>query len=224
MKLAPEIIDASPEEGMDSSKANIGLVGLELDKNERSKHWMAVPSDPEEDVNHDLKLHQVIVGNKASRDQEQCIEVEFYSAERKKITMPLAYLQRGKKNAQRLDMQFPAGTLFHLTEGDGPIFLLGSHVISTSPEDDIIDSEDIEEEEEEDDDEGGEGNEVIGRDIDFEKNPITGEIDEQGSKKRKQDGDRENGGEPKKLKSTPQHANSDMDDEGEESGGAGGMD
>ncbi|CAG7721520.1 unnamed protein product [Allacma fusca] len=184
---------------------------------------MAIPADPEEDVNHDLKLHQVIVGKKASRDEEQCIEVEFYSADRKKITMPLAYLQRGKKNYQRLDMQFPAGTLFHLTEGDGPIYLLGSHVISTSPEDDIIESEDVEEEEEEDDDETGDGNEIIGRDIDYETKPGAGELDELGSKKRKQDGDRENGGEPKKLKSTPQNANSDLDDEGEENGGDGAM-
>jgi len=199
--------EVAPFHAMEPGKANIGLVTLKLSGEDKSRTWTVNKAEPDEEVTHDLKLHQIILDRKAVKDEEQIVEVEFMGADRQKVTLPLAYLIRGKTDQQRLDVQFPAGTAFSLAEGNGPVWLLGSHVISTNGDDDVVESEDLEEEvdEEEDEEENG-----------IEENAAGGEqvsADESGSKKRKQDGERENGSEAKKIKSTSQNAKSDVDEE-----------
>jgi len=174
---------------MNTEEAHLGLINVELSGTDRSKTWLNELDDDE--VSHVLRLHQIIIGTTAAKGEEQVIEAEFLASGGKKSTTPLAYLKRGEMNSVQMDVHFPAATTFRLAEGKGPVFILGSHIVAPTPEEDVAESEDIEEEEDDEED-------VENGDLD-EKHLEHGLLEEN-LKKRKPEGEHENGVDTKKFK------------------------
>jgi len=125
---------------------------------------VAEPQDYEV-LKHFLILKRAIVGASAKENEGNLVSVEVDDPEvKEKVAFPLVYLTKGKDSQAPVDLSFPdvseLGVKFTLTEGAGPVHIIGYHFIDRVPTD-PEDAQDDEGEEEEDEESAAHAVEMV---------------------------------------------------------------
>ncbi|XP_025106625.1 mitotic apparatus protein p62-like isoform X2 [Pomacea canaliculata] len=113
---------------------------------------------------HTLFLKVVTLGKAAVSKEENIVQVEAVNYNNITVKQPLVNMVAGVNNTVALDMSFSGKfkTVFRLTEGSGPVYLSGHHLVEVPKEDFSQDDSfngdevtEISEEHDDDDDEEG---------------------------------------------------------------------
>jgi len=115
-----------------------------------------VPAGDTEGVRHTLLLRRAILGHTAKENEANLITAVVEDPDVKEaVSFPLVYLTKGKESQCKLDLTFPEvqdlGVSFNLTEGSGPIHLVGYHFVERITSDDEDYNGEAEEMDEEED-------------------------------------------------------------------------
>lgn len=102
------------------------------------------------DATHKLLLRQILLGPTAEADDLNVVEIETVSV-KGKVKIPIAVLKASGTSQIRVDLEFPdSPVIFTLTQGKGPVHILGQHLEQLTEEEINMDEG---EDEEDDDDE-----------------------------------------------------------------------
>lgn len=104
------------------------------------------------DNSHKLLIKQILLGPEAKDGELNVIEVEALTI-RDKVKIPIAVLKADGQRQISVDLEFPdSPVIFTLTQGTGPVHLLGEHLEQLQGEVDLHEEEDLDDEEDENDD------------------------------------------------------------------------
>ncbi|XP_038219454.1 nucleoplasmin-like protein isoform X2 [Colias croceus] len=118
--------------------------GVTLSSSHQSETW-----DPEAKAeyprNNKLLIRTALLGPDAKPDELNVVQVETMCLQ-DAIKIPVAILKVGETRQARLDIEFPdAPVTFTLTQGSGPVHLIGQHLLGALVEE-FEDMEEMEEE------------------------------------------------------------------------------
>ncbi|ODN06524.1 Nucleoplasmin-like protein ANO39 [Orchesella cincta] len=154
------------------------MFAVELKAGSRTEYeWDPVNSSflkkqPEADENEafrqTLVIRRAVIGPSAKENETNMVSVEITDPETETVTFPMVYLTQGKELQSTVDLTFPEQPLikvkFILTQGTGPVHLVGYHfverIVVDDPDYEAEEAEEVEEDEMEDlEDETKENNE-----------------------------------------------------------------
>ncbi|CAH4037010.1 nucleoplasmin-like protein isoform X2 [Pieris rapae] len=118
--------------------------GVTLSSSHQSETW-----DPEAKADYPrsnkLLIRTALLGPDAKPDELNVVQVETMCLQ-DSIKIPVAILKVGETRQARLDIEFPdAPVTFTLTQGSGPVHLIGQHLLGALVEE-FEDMEEMEEE------------------------------------------------------------------------------
>jgi nucleophosmin 3 len=124
-------------------------------------------------LRHTLLLRRAVVGSSAKENEGNLVSVEVEDPDVIENTaFPLVYLAKGKEAQAPIDLTFPEvnelGVTFTLSEGSGPVHIIGYHFVERVPGDYNSEAED--------DDMDGEGEENVDEDEPISKENITEQL------------------------------------------------
>lgn len=116
-----------------------------------------MPSSDSSMVRQSLHIERIILGKDAKDNELNLVSAEVNNAlapvEYRKSSFPMAYLTKGKEWQSSMHLSFPyhyfgseVNVKFELTEGSGPVHIIGYHLVEPQPIDYPDDSEDEAEE------------------------------------------------------------------------------
>ena len=166
-----------------------------------SKEFMWSPEEPVEKdssednlpikANHRLLIKNAILMPTAKKDEVTVVQIESEGYKQEKLTVPICAMKGGKDFQNYVDLLVPCPAKISLLQGEGPIYLIGSH---------CVDYDGYKEVDDEDDDEATEDEEAAESEAmkESEESKGTPSKEGSGSTKRKASGDQPKSDEKKK--------------------------
>lgn len=109
----------------------------ELSKEKRIAKWEIDADDGDSDfLCHTLFLKQAVLGASAVDDETNIVSVETKDFYMQNVKQPIVSLTSGVTNSCMLDLNFSSEipVTFHLTSGNGPVYITGAHLVEFPPE------------------------------------------------------------------------------------------
>ncbi|XP_040565808.1 nucleoplasmin-like protein ANO39 isoform X2 [Lepeophtheirus salmonis] len=104
-----------------------------LDKKNPEHNWSPPDSDSEDiddSIIHKLRIKNAFLSSKAKKEDEfNTIELETTGYKEEEIKCPLVMMKSSSTSQCTVDLSFNRSVKFTLTEGNGPIHLVGSHIL-----------------------------------------------------------------------------------------------